>query len=244
MARDNRRNYYRILHVQPDAPLEVIKSSYRTLMQRLRMHPDLGGDHWNATLINEAYEVLTDPDRRAEYDRRLPEYQREAEEARQNEPSPERAGPRAAKGRPSATGTGCPFCYAACDQRIEADSRCQSCGSPLARAGRFAGEADWGRAVERVPKDMPLLFCTEWPQAVPHAGVVQDLSLTGVRFSSSVGVPAGGFLKLETELFQAVARVVHSQIEAGSFPPRWQLGAEFYTLHFSRSRGGFVSTEA
>ena len=41
---ENRRNYYRILHVQPDAPTEIIKSSYRTLMQKLRMHPDLGGD--------------------------------------------------------------------------------------------------------------------------------------------------------------------------------------------------------
>ena len=66
---ENRRNYYRILHVQPDAPTEIIKSSYRTLMQKLRMHPDLGGDQWNATLINEAYQTLMDAARRAEYDR-------------------------------------------------------------------------------------------------------------------------------------------------------------------------------
>ena len=62
---DNRRNYYRILHVQPDAPTEIIKSSYRTLMQKLRMHPDLGGDQWNATLINEAYQTLMDRGRSA-----------------------------------------------------------------------------------------------------------------------------------------------------------------------------------
>ena len=30
----NRRNYYRILHVQQDAPVEIIKTSYRTLMHR------------------------------------------------------------------------------------------------------------------------------------------------------------------------------------------------------------------
>ena len=52
----NKRNYYRVLHVQPDAPKEIIRSSYRTMMQKLRMHPDLGGDDWNASLINEAYE--------------------------------------------------------------------------------------------------------------------------------------------------------------------------------------------
>ncbi|MGD8958151.1 MAG: J domain-containing protein [Chromatiaceae bacterium] len=68
---NNKRNYYRILHVQPDAPVEVIRASYRTLMQRLKQHPDLGGEHWNASLINEAHDVLVDEDRRRVYDRRL-----------------------------------------------------------------------------------------------------------------------------------------------------------------------------
>ncbi len=67
----NRRNLYRILQVQPDAPLEVIKSNYRTLMQKLRLHPDLGGDHANASQINHAYQVLKDTQQRADYDREL-----------------------------------------------------------------------------------------------------------------------------------------------------------------------------
>ena len=53
-------DYYRILHVQPDAPREIIRTSYLTLMQRLKMHPDLGGDHWNAALINWRPLTLTD----------------------------------------------------------------------------------------------------------------------------------------------------------------------------------------
>ncbi len=64
----NKRNYYRILHVQPDAPREIIQSSYRTLMQKLKAHPDLGGEEWNATVINEAYQVLKDKKKRKEYD--------------------------------------------------------------------------------------------------------------------------------------------------------------------------------
>lgn len=68
----NRRNHYRILHVQPDASADVIRACYRTLVQTLKQHPDLGGDHWQATLINGAYAVLRDPARRAEYDRTLP----------------------------------------------------------------------------------------------------------------------------------------------------------------------------
>lgn len=65
---NNRRNYYRILHVQPDAPLAVIKASYRAQMQKLKLHPDLGGDEKNAATINEAYATLSDEKKRAAYD--------------------------------------------------------------------------------------------------------------------------------------------------------------------------------
>ena len=69
MSKRNRRNYYRLLHVQSDAPVEVIKAGYRILMQKLRYHLDLGGNEWNAALINEAYAVLSDAGRRDIYDR-------------------------------------------------------------------------------------------------------------------------------------------------------------------------------
>ena len=68
---DNRRNYYRVLHVQPEAPLEVIKASYRTLMTQLRGHPDLGGSHAHASLLNEAWGILSDAGLRAAYDRQM-----------------------------------------------------------------------------------------------------------------------------------------------------------------------------
>lgn len=67
----SRRNYYRLLRVQPDASLEIIKHSYRTLMQKLQHHPDLGGDEWNASHINMAYATLRDPKKRAAYDQKL-----------------------------------------------------------------------------------------------------------------------------------------------------------------------------
>ncbi|MBN4050553.1 DnaJ domain-containing protein [Gammaproteobacteria bacterium AH-315-M22] len=67
----NRRNYYRLLRVQPDASLEIIKHSYRTLMQKLQHHPDLGGEEWNASNINIAYATLRDTKKRTAYDRKL-----------------------------------------------------------------------------------------------------------------------------------------------------------------------------
>lgn len=71
MVNKNRRNYYRILRVQPDASPAVIRNNYRTLLQKLRLHPDLGGDHWNASQLNIAYHTLRHPHRRAAYDQEL-----------------------------------------------------------------------------------------------------------------------------------------------------------------------------
>ena len=70
MSRE-RRNLYRILHVQPEAPPEVIKAAWRALMSTLRAHPDLGGDPQVAARLNAAYEVLSDPERRRAYDQSL-----------------------------------------------------------------------------------------------------------------------------------------------------------------------------
>ncbi|MEM8497856.1 MAG: DnaJ domain-containing protein [Pseudomonadota bacterium] len=81
----NKRNYYRILHVQPDAPVELIKMSYRTIMQKLKKHPDLGGDEWDASVINEAYAVLSDKKLRAAYDARLLRERTMADAGQQNE---------------------------------------------------------------------------------------------------------------------------------------------------------------
>lgn len=69
--KNNQRNLYRILYVQPDAPVEIIRASYRTIMQKLKAHPDLGGDEWNAAIINKAFEVLSDTEKRRAYDAAL-----------------------------------------------------------------------------------------------------------------------------------------------------------------------------
>ena len=66
-------NYYRILQVDPSAEPEVIDGAYRRLAKKY--HPDTRETNEISSermqLINEAYEVLIDPDRRAQYDREL-----------------------------------------------------------------------------------------------------------------------------------------------------------------------------
>lgn len=66
-----RRNFYRILHVQPDAPMAVITESYRVLMQKLNVRADLNSPDWNVSLLSIAYNTLRDPRKRAAYDSEL-----------------------------------------------------------------------------------------------------------------------------------------------------------------------------
>jgi hypothetical protein len=65
------QDYYELLQVSAHADVEVIEAAYRRLAQRY--HPDRNpGDKHAATmmtLLNQAKEVVTDPLRRAEYDR-------------------------------------------------------------------------------------------------------------------------------------------------------------------------------
>lgn len=61
-------DYYQILQVHPEADPLVIKKAYRTLMVA-GGHPDHGGQDSRARRLTEAYEVLTNPERRRAYDR-------------------------------------------------------------------------------------------------------------------------------------------------------------------------------
>ncbi len=67
---EEERDYYKILGVSPEASYEEIRSAFRALAREL--HPDTGeggGDVRRFQLVQEAWEVLSDPERRARYDR-------------------------------------------------------------------------------------------------------------------------------------------------------------------------------
>jgi len=58
---------YRVLQVDPTADPDVVQAAYRVLARKL--HPDLVGDEEGMKVLNAAWEVLRDPQRRARYDR-------------------------------------------------------------------------------------------------------------------------------------------------------------------------------
>jgi len=64
-------NYYETLGVEPGASADDIKRAYRRMA--MKVHPDrTGGDDTEFKKLQEAYETLSDPDRRAEYDNPRP----------------------------------------------------------------------------------------------------------------------------------------------------------------------------
>jgi molecular chaperone DnaJ len=60
------KNYYDILGVKKTASAEEVKKAFRKLARK--HHPDTGGSEERFKEINEAYEVLSDPEKRKQYD--------------------------------------------------------------------------------------------------------------------------------------------------------------------------------
>ncbi len=236
---NNRRNHYRILQVQPDAPAPVIKASYRALMQGAKMHPDLGGDHAQAVFINEAFAVLSDPVRRAEYDRALA---RTAPRRAQPVPS---AGPKPATQTPLPQGPTCAFCAAPCNATDleRPDAHCASCGSALFAAASRHDGLEWRRATAHVRRNMPMTFRLATSRTKLQAGTTVDLSLNGMQFLSVVEVPLAARVSIDCEFCAAVGIVKSVRPDTAS-QGRWRCGVEFLRLHLKHQRGGLFSSVA
>jgi hypothetical protein len=238
----NRRNYYRILHVQPDAPMEIIRTSYRALMHKLKMHPDLGGDHWAAALLNEAFSTLSDPGRRGAYDCALKGMRELRRQGRAGLPrqvaSPPPVREPAPSTRPDAK---CFFCGARHRaQSIDLEqATCHRCQSPLFPASRHEGLTSTRRMLERLPRRMVVTCTAAGRPDMNLQMITEDVSLGGTCVISDYKLMAGQILRIEYSFGRAVGVVTRVAEHSSG----WCAGVRFLTLQITEGRGVFLSVK-
>ncbi len=227
----NRRNYYRLLKVQPDAPIEIIRATYRTLMRELRQHPDLGGSTEMAAILNEAYEVLSNETKRAEYDREI-----SLGLKRQGSTSPVRG--KAQRKQPA-----CPFCRHTLARKVLPGDRCPNCESPVKSQEMADLENASRRSVVRMKRDDRIAYYTAWPQE-RREGRLVDLSPRGTRFLCSEFIRKGSVLKIRAGAFEALATVTNVRSVSTLEEELYSIGASFIAVSFGGCKGTFLSASA
>ncbi|KAI0820671.1 hypothetical protein BC628DRAFT_1395778 [Trametes gibbosa] len=66
LKQSKQKDYYKVLDVARDADTKTIKKAYRKAV--MTAHPDKGGSEAKMASVNEAYEVLSDPELRQRFD--------------------------------------------------------------------------------------------------------------------------------------------------------------------------------
>jgi curved DNA-binding protein CbpA len=198
----NRRNYYRILQVQPDAPSEIIRASYRTLMSKMKQHPDLGGSSCEAAILNEAYQTLGNPKNRAAYDKALFEHYSKRADIHDKR---------------TLTARICPVCRKALARQPQPGEYCLTCHTPLHSEKVPKISKISRRSLTRMKKDQPILYYATWPGQA-RQGEMVDFSPEGMQFICSERLEPKTVLRISNPIFEASgvvtnlrARVVNGQ---------------------------------
>jgi len=241
----NRRNYYRILHIQPDAPAAIIKASYRTQMQKLRVHPDLGGDNWNASLLNEAYQVLSNPNTRSAYDK---EYFGNRENIGTKVRQRARHGPSHTQRNPvedhvELDPAACPFCNTArpATSAYAEPGNCSGCDAPLEVANTLRLADSSKRAIERIcHREAVTIYLS--PDGDGQCGQVRDLSPNGMQLQCSLPLRENQVIRISCNTLSASGRVTFCN--RGMTGEVFVAGVQFLTLRFHARTGTFLSVNA
>jgi curved DNA-binding protein CbpA len=219
------RDYYRLLQVQSDAPFEIIRASYRALMRELKNHPDLGGDHHKAALLNEAFTTLSDAGKRKKYDIELIENDKIS-------PFIEKK-PFANIGINSISGFS-----------KKLSTRDREAGHILIASRNAKKTVLWDnglshdcrRSVARIKNTG-----TIWLPEKRIEAKMRDISLNGICFTSDEKFNSQSIIKLESPLLKAVAKVKTFRRILSTQEPIFSVGAQFLTVSFLKEKGLFFS---
>ena len=246
--KNNRRNYYRILHVQPDAPLEIIRASYRAMMGPLKMHPDMGGNHEVAALINQAWEVLSDPAKRAAYDRKiesnLPKTARKASSNRFTQTTQEKKHTNAPHHRTDCSFnlSVCLFCTTPLPPEIGTETCCRSCGCPLAPPpipAKMGKELFGRRRLPRMQRSQSVIVHVT-QEGGPLPAKLRNISDSGMSLELEAMVREGEVIRVLAHEFEALTQV----LAVRWYSQRWIASMRLVSIKFAKRQGVFISTYA
>lgn len=217
-------------------------------MSKLKAHPDLGGDHEAAVLINQAYAVLSNPEKRRLYDE-----SRRSTKGQASGPRPQRADDAARTSRsdahtsPKAGDSGsddpprCHFCRTEYSSPPRSSERCLGCASPLVLempiASTHVRELFGRRTAPRVKKAAAFTLYPSWPH-LGYPAQLRDLSPTGLSLLTQYPARTSQILKLEGSFLSGVTRVI--SVRAG-MRGIVSIHASFLTGEILTKTGGFVS---
>lgn len=235
----NQRNYYRILQVQPDAPIDTITASYQALRKNSSQE---------TALLDEAYRILSNPDARKQYDAIFAGslFHAAGKSANQNTnqsglPVQVKSTTQFAIESYRAVITHyCLFCKTPFvpQANIYQNESCLECASPLLVL-QHENDPSSRRTMMRINIRGEFVFYLFWPGR-PCRGIFQDLSPTGIRFLTEVMLDPNDIIKIDAPNFQAVAEVTHKRNEAGGI----SVGTRFIAVKFDQQHGNFVTVQA
>ncbi len=239
----NRRNYYRILQIQPDAPMSIVIASHAALTH----YP-----FQNLALLDEAFAILANPAIRTRYDASL---------AGNAYPKPRQLQPAnryavvavhayttahpPIQSRATTALHHCVFCYTPFAHQLPPypSDQCLECHSPLPDA-HDEQPTQKHRAYERTGATGSLEFYLYWPDT-PRRGLLQDLSPKGMRFLTHIPLAALDVIKIEALHFHAVAEVAHIQPTKEKHPEKQlSIGVRFLAIKFAQKHSNFIVAHA
>lgn len=197
------------------------------MMLELKRHPDLGGSTLESSLLNEAYEILSNPAKRASYDGEL--FRQFTGQDRSQAMQPMNP-------------VFCPICKRALSRKPEAAEICMTCRTPLAFENLPVRPSN-SRGLERTKSSEPVFIYPYWPKEPTKAKMI-DFSPKGMRFICSEKLEPQAILKISCELFEAAGRITNISEETAYGMPYYTVGVCFLAVRFTESRGTFFSTSA
>ena len=228
---ENRRNYYRVLQVQHDAPFEVIKASYYAHLRELKLHPDFGGKHRNATILNEAYTILSDCKKRAEYDKILFNYYTKRPFSKNG-----------LNKQPIVT-VFCPFCKQPIGRNGGTNESCLYCKGVISPTEDNDDDINCRRSEIRLQKQGKILCSATSSQINQEADLI-DISTKGMRFVCKKSLSLNMVVKIKSPFVNSVAKVINVQQKVNEGTNRYLIGINFLEVVFENQEGSFFSAYA